>query len=170
MQLVEPQFDLSEFSNLTYLAREGVPMKLKIPMVASPIPKVTWMKGEDDLVEDERVSVITTKISTSLVIKDVRTDDAGKYLITGQNIAGKKTSAIKIIVVGKPGPVYGHVHVTDVSAEEASITWTAPKEDGGNFMVPVQPYILEFRTVIQMPLVRPISEQFKNLVMPNLPE
>lgn len=106
-------------------------MKLKIPMTASPMPEIIWAKGDDDIVENDHVSVVTTKISTSLVIREVGREDSGKYVVTATNMAGKKSSSVKVTVVGKPGPVYGHVHVTDISAESAVISWTSPKEDGG---------------------------------------
>lgn len=56
----------------------------------------------------------------------------GKYSITATNSAGKRQIAIKVVVVGKPGPPNGQLQVSDTTAENARLTWTAPKDNGGS--------------------------------------
>lgn len=73
----EPLFDLSKLPNHIFVAQEGTPAKLKIPLTARPCPEIKWLKGEEDLEENERIALANTQISTTLSIKIVERDDAG---------------------------------------------------------------------------------------------
>uniref|UniRef100_H2YFD5 Titin n=1 Tax=Ciona savignyi TaxID=51511 RepID=H2YFD5_CIOSA len=139
-----PKFDLTELSNMTFSAREGTPAKLKIPVQGAPKPEIKWTKDDENLKEDTRVSVEVTAISTVVVFKEIRKEDAGKYIVAATNVVGKKTATIKFVVVGKPGVPYGPCQISDLTAEHATLTWNAPKDNGGS---EITNYIVEKRDI-----------------------
>uniref|UniRef100_H2YLF2 Titin n=1 Tax=Ciona savignyi TaxID=51511 RepID=H2YLF2_CIOSA len=139
-----PTFDLTELSNMTFSAREGTPAKLKIPVQGAPKPEIKWTKDDENLKEDTRVSVEVTAISTVVVFKEVRKEDAGKYIVAATNVVGKKTALIKFVVVGKPGVPYGPCQISDLTAEHATLTWKSPKDNGGS---EITNYIVEKRDI-----------------------
>uniref|UniRef100_H2YFC9 non-specific serine/threonine protein kinase n=1 Tax=Ciona savignyi TaxID=51511 RepID=H2YFC9_CIOSA len=108
----------------------GTPAKLKIPVQGAPKPEIKWTKDDENLKEDTRVSVEVTAISTVVVFKEIRKEDAGKYIVAATNVVGKKTATIKFVVVGKPGVPYGPCQISDLTAEHATLTWNAPKDNG----------------------------------------
>uniref|UniRef100_H2YFD1 Titin n=1 Tax=Ciona savignyi TaxID=51511 RepID=H2YFD1_CIOSA len=122
----------------------GTPAKLKIPVQGAPKPEIKWTKDDENLKEDTRVSVEVTAISTVVVFKEIRKEDAGKYIVAATNVVGKKTATIKFVVVGKPGVPYGPCQISDLTAEHATLTWNAPKDNGGS---EITNYIVEKRDI-----------------------
>lgn len=82
---------------MVYVAKEGSTVRLKIPVIGKPTPKVSWKKGDDeDLTDTGRVCVESTSVNTMLLIRDCQRSDASKYVITLRNSAGTKESTIFI--------------------------------------------------------------------------
>lgn len=92
---VLPSCDLRELPNMCYIAKEGSTVRLKIPIIGKPTPKVTWKKGDDeDLTDTGRVCAESSAVNTTLLIRDCQRTDASKYTITLRNSAGSKESTI----------------------------------------------------------------------------
>lgn len=131
---------------MSYIAKEGSTVRLKIPIHGKPVPTVTWKKGEDEnLTDTGRVCVESTAVNTTLLIRDCQRNDAGKYTITLRNSAGSKDSSIFVRVVGKPGICTGPIKFKEVTADGATLKWGVPKDDGGS---EITNYILEKRDSI----------------------
>lgn len=97
LSAVPPNCDLRELPNMCYIAKEGSTVRLKIPIVGKPPPKVTWKKGDDeDLTDTGRVCAESSAVNTTLMIRDCQRSDASKYCITLRNSAGTKESTIFI--------------------------------------------------------------------------
>lgn len=94
---VHPSCDLRELPNMCYIAKEGSTVRLKIPVIGKPTPKVSWKKGDDeDLTDTGRVCAESSSVNTTLLIRDCQRSDASKYTITLRNSAGSKESTIFI--------------------------------------------------------------------------
>jgi len=98
LSAVLPSCDLRELPNMCYIAKEGSIVRLKIPIVGKPTPKVSWKKGDEDgnLTDSGRVCAESSAVNTTLLIRDCQRSDASKYTITLRNSAGCKESAIFI--------------------------------------------------------------------------
>lgn len=143
---VPPSCDLRDLPNLSYIAKEGSTVRLKIPIIGKPAPTVSWKKGEEDpLTDTGRVCAESTAVNTTLLIRDCQRNDAAKYTISLRNSAGSKESAIFVRVVGKPGICLGPIKFKEVTADGATLKWGVPKDDGGS---EVTNYILEKRDSI----------------------
>ncbi|KAA3682313.1 uncharacterized protein DEA37_0008978 [Paragonimus westermani] len=75
-----------------------------------------------------------------LTIPKARRADAGEYKLTLMNDQGQTTTSCKVDVIDTPGSPAGPLEATDVKANEITLRWKAPEDDGGE---PVTNYILE---------------------------
>ena len=66
--------------------------------------------------------------------------DAGKYTIKASNAHGEQSADFNVIVLDAPGPPDGPLQVTDVLANQVTLSWKAPVDECG---APVSDYIVE---------------------------
>uniref|UniRef100_A0A4W3IPL5 Titin n=1 Tax=Callorhinchus milii TaxID=7868 RepID=A0A4W3IPL5_CALMI len=138
-QNIEPTFKLV-FN--TYSVKAGDDLKIEVPVMGRPKPKIIWAKDGQSLKQTTRVNVEETATSTILLIKDSHKDDFGKYSVSATNSAGSATEDISIIVLDKPGPPSGPIRFDEVSAQFVIISWDAPEYTGG---CQINNYIVEKR-------------------------
>ena len=60
---------------------------------------MTWSKGGEAVTSNGRAT--TSNYGTTLIIGDVRTEDAGPYTCTGSNDAGSASVATNLAVEGR---------------------------------------------------------------------
>uniref|UniRef100_A0A673GNE1 Titin n=1 Tax=Sinocyclocheilus rhinocerous TaxID=307959 RepID=A0A673GNE1_9TELE len=100
-----PDLELDIELRRTLVVRAGASIRIFIPIKGRPTPTVTWTKEDSPL--KTRAIIDNTESYTLLVIPDCNRRDAGKYDLTLENAAGKKTNSV-------------------------SLVWTKPKHDGGS--------------------------------------
>uniref|UniRef100_A0A8C0J0L1 Titin n=1 Tax=Chelonoidis abingdonii TaxID=106734 RepID=A0A8C0J0L1_CHEAB len=126
----------------TYSVQAGEDLKIEVPFIGRPTPKITWTKDEQPLKQTTRLNVHDTPTSTILHIKESNKDDFGKYTVTASNTAGIATEHLSIIVLEKPGPPRGPVRFDEVSANFVVLSWDTPDYTGG---CQITNYIVEKR-------------------------
>lgn len=139
---VLPDCDLKGLPDSCYVAKEGSTVRITIPVTGIPAPTVMWKKGGVALGDSGRVSVDSTVMNTTLLIRDCQRSDADKYCLILKNTAGTKESTIDIKVVGKPGICTAPIKFDEITADGITMEWGPPKDDGGS---EISNYILEKR-------------------------
>ena len=106
-----------------------------------PLPSIRWEKNGSDLEESNLVTVVNSTNESIVHIRDATRKDTGQYTINLKNPAGTRALTVSLKVLDRPGPP-ATVTVTDVTASQAKIHWSAPKDDGGSY---VTSYVIEKR-------------------------
>ncbi|XP_077355387.1 myosin-binding protein C, slow-type isoform X4 [Festucalex cinctus] len=128
------------FIDNTVTVVAGNKMRLEIPISGEPAPKVVWMKGERVILEaGNRVRAETYVDQTSLTIDITEREDTGNYKLVLQNEAGEASASIKLKVVDIPDSPEAPL-VPVVGGDWCTMTWEAPKYDGGS---PILGYYIE---------------------------
>lgn len=140
--VIEPTADLSSITNQLITCKLSSNFTIDIPISGRPAPKVTWKLEEIKLKDTDRVSITTTTERTTLVVKDSKRSDSGKYYLILENTAGVKIFTVTVVVVGRPTPPKGPVKISGVSSESCTLSWSEPADDGGSEIVN---YIVEKR-------------------------
>lgn len=139
---IEPTADLSSITNQLITCKISNTFTIDIPISGRPAPKVTWKLEEMKLKETDRVVIRTTDERTTLLVRESKRSDSGKYFLLLENSAGVKTFTVTVAVVGRPSPPTGPVEVSGVSSESCTLSWSEPADDGGT---DITNYIVEKR-------------------------
>uniref|UniRef100_A0A3B4GDG9 Titin n=1 Tax=Pundamilia nyererei TaxID=303518 RepID=A0A3B4GDG9_9CICH len=125
-----PDFELDAELRRTLVVRVRASIRMFVPIKGRPVPEVTWSKDDANL--KTRAHIDNTESYTLLVIPDCTRYDAGKYHLSLENVAGKKT--------GFAPSAPENLYVTDVTSDSASLAWTKPLHDGGSL---ITGYVIE---------------------------
>lgn len=68
--------------------------------------------------------------------------NAGKYTVKATNPYGEDTVELNVVVLDAPGPPEGPLEVTDVLANQATLSWKPPLDECG---APVSEYVVEMQ-------------------------
>ncbi|XP_074781921.1 immunoglobulin-like and fibronectin type III domain-containing protein 1 [Athene noctua] len=142
-----PQVDKVLLKNLTSVptvAKAGEKVKIKIPFEGRLPVRATWLKDRMELADDTRIRVDKTETFTMLSISSSERKDCGDYKVRLKNDSGVLEINLKLVVVDKPQPPAGPLKIVESSANDITIQWKPPKDDGGK---PVQRYIVERQQV-----------------------
>ncbi|XP_072701146.1 immunoglobulin-like and fibronectin type III domain-containing protein 1 [Ciconia boyciana] len=142
-----PQVDkvlLKNLTNVPTVAKAGQNVKIKIPFKGRLPVRATWLKDRVELVDDKRIRVDKTETFTMLSISSSERKDCGDYKVRLKNDSGALEINLKLVVIDKPQPPAGPIKIVESSANDITIQWKPPKDDGGK---PLQSYIVERQQV-----------------------
>ncbi|NWV01016.1 IGFN1 protein, partial [Upupa epops] len=142
-----PQVDPVLIKNLTSVptvAKAGQPVKIKVPFAGRLPVRATWLKDKMELGDNTRIRLDKTDTFTMLSIASSTRQDCGDYKVRLKNDSGVLEINLKLLVIDKPQPPAGPIKIVESSANNITIQWKPPKDDGGK---PVQRYIIERQQV-----------------------
>ncbi|NXY34082.1 IGFN1 protein, partial [Pomatorhinus ruficollis] len=126
------------------VAKAGQGVKLQIPFEGRWPIRAAWLKDRMELGDDTRIRVDKTDTCTTLSISNCNRKDGGDYKVRLKNDSGVLEINLKLLVIDKPQPPAGPIKIVESSANNITIQWKPPKDDGGK---PVQRYIVERQQV-----------------------
>ena len=95
---------------------------LRAHYFGNPEPRVAWFKGGRRLNHVDRIKIRTYPGESTLVIRDLRADDSGKYEIQIENEVGADECSASLCVEGPPEPPGGRPYITSIDRYPASHT------------------------------------------------
>ncbi|RMB99491.1 hypothetical protein DUI87_24228 [Hirundo rustica rustica] len=135
---------LKNLSSVPTVAKAGEGVKLQIPFEGRWPIRAAWLKDRMELGNDTRIRVDKTDTCTTLSISSCDRTDCGDYKVRLKNDSGVLEINLKLVVIDKPQPPAGPIKIVESSADNITIEWKPPKDDGGK---PVQRYIVERQQV-----------------------
>ena len=123
-------------------ARAGDVLRIEAEISGKPQPHVFWSKGDKELENSDRISIIDSSTSCTLIIKDISREDSSRYSLLLRNECGEKKATVNIKVLDKPGQPKGPIVFSRVTAEKCNLSWERSEEDGG---ADISHYVVEKR-------------------------
>lgn len=80
--------------------KAGASVKLKVGIIAKPLPMIEWLKDGKELVATSTISVENTTDTSAVLIKDAARHHTGSYEIKIRNVLGSASATIKIEILG----------------------------------------------------------------------
>ncbi|CAG2114682.1 unnamed protein product, partial [Medioppia subpectinata] len=110
---------------------EGDNAKIKIFFSGSAPFDVILFKEGLEVKESDHLKYTVFDEYVIIFIRDVVKSDESKYKIAVKNESGQADASFAVFVTGLPGKPTGPLEVPEISRNAATITWKAPKYDGG---------------------------------------
>lgn len=85
---------------------------------------------------NDRILIKTYSGESTLIVKDLRLDDSGKYEVLIENEVGQDGAVASLGVEGPPEPPAGRPFVSDIDSNDSSLTlaWYGSTFDGGSIV------------------------------------
>lgn len=128
----------------TFTVKNGGDLKVEIPVVGNPAPKIEWKRDGQIVKETSRLEILNKPSLTVLHIRHAAREHSGQYSIIASNSSGKYTGEITVVVLEKPDPPTGPVKIDEVSSDYVIISWGAPEYTGG---CQLDNYVVEKRDI-----------------------
>lgn len=81
--------------------RAGSKMVVEAIVAGKPAPFCKWKQGNEDVLTSDRLSVVKTLTSCTLIIKHVTRKDSGYYSLSAENSTGKVNQILRVTVMGE---------------------------------------------------------------------
>lgn len=140
--LEAPKFSIDPTFTKTIIINARETFKLDADVHGKPLPTIQWFKGDKPIENTLRLEIKNTENHAMIVIKDSVRIDGGIYTLLLTNEAGSETVPFKVVVLDRPSPCEGPLHITGVAEDRCTLVWRAPLHDGGS---PVTHYVIERR-------------------------
>ena len=135
-----PEISLSSSFKEPLVIKAGGVIKLPFIINGRPTPQVTYLKNNELLQEDAKIS--HSGSTYELVIRNCQRHHSGKYSVVASNKGGEKSLDVNVLVQDVPGPCGGPLTPENVTRDTVGLSWKPPKDDGG---CAITNYVLEKR-------------------------
>lgn len=135
-----PRLDIPESYNDGLIFRYDEVIRLKIPLIAKPPPRITWFFDDEPICPSEDVQIETTDTQTSLRIGAAKRWHCGEFRVLAQNENGEDAASILVTVTAPPSPA-GRPVVIDITGTTCILRWDPIQDDGG---ADIKHYIVEY--------------------------
>lgn len=81
--------------------RAGSKMVVEAIVAGKPAPFCKWKQGNEDVLTSDRLSVVKTLTTCTLIIKNVNRKDSGYYSLSAENSTNKVNQILRVIVMGQ---------------------------------------------------------------------
>ncbi|CAG2053028.1 unnamed protein product, partial [Timema podura] len=133
-----PKIDRTNLIEVRIKAGQNFGFDVKVS--GEPPPTTKWLIRGKEVKSSDRVKVHHTEYNTKLNVRMATRAESGTYTITAENVNGKDTAEVDVIVLDKPSPPGGPLKTSNVHAEGCKLSWNPPADDGGQ---PVDKYVVE---------------------------
>ena len=126
----------------------GQSVHMRAHYFGNPEPRVTWFRNggrifpcADSVPEGQRRVLIKTYSGEStLIVRDLRLDDSGKYEVLIENEIGNDAAVASLGVEGPPEPPANRPYASDIDNSSLTLAWYGSTFDGGSI---VTGYVVE---------------------------
>uniref|UniRef100_A0A8D8XJS7 Twitchin n=1 Tax=Cacopsylla melanoneura TaxID=428564 RepID=A0A8D8XJS7_9HEMI len=133
-----PRIDRSTLDDIKIKAGQSFSFDVKV--IGEPMPTTKWFAGHKEIRGLDHVKVQHLDYNTKLAVRMAQRCDAGYYTVTAENVNGKDSVEVEVIIIDKPSPPGGPLKVSNVHAEGVTLDWKVPDDDGGQ---PIEKYIVD---------------------------
>uniref|UniRef100_A0AAF5DMX8 non-specific serine/threonine protein kinase n=1 Tax=Strongyloides stercoralis TaxID=6248 RepID=A0AAF5DMX8_STRER len=121
--------------------RSGQMVTFDVNVEGEPAPTIVWTNNNGSEIRNGgRVKLENSDYKTKLQMRNCERDMSGTYEIRAENCNGEDVATVEILVVDKPLAPEGPLVVSDVFADNVTLAWKPPKDDGGE---PIENYMIE---------------------------
>lgn len=85
----------------TVTVRAGSKMVIEAIVAGKPSPLCKWKQGNEDVLTSDRLSLVKTLTTCTLIVKNVKRNDSGYYSLSAENSTAKINHLLKVIVMGQ---------------------------------------------------------------------
>lgn len=151
--------------------KAGLIFHCDIDFVGEPQPDVTWTAAGRQLETTDRTTVTAIGYHTIVHTVNCKRTDSGTYHLRLQNESGTDEGTFQVIVLDRPGAPTGPIEYEEVTANSATISWHAPKDNGGSELTA---YVIEKRDLTHgggwVPAVQYVNAKNTHATVPRLLE
>lgn len=84
--------------------RAGSKLVVEALVAGKPSPFCKWKQGNEDVLTSDRLAVVKTLTTCTLIIKNVKRTDSGYYSLSAENSTGRINQILRVTVMGQSEP------------------------------------------------------------------
>jgi len=81
--------------------RAGSKLVVEALVAGKPAPFCKWKQGNEDVLTSDRLAVVKTLTTCTLIIKNMTRMDSGYYSLSVENSTGRINQILRVIVMGQ---------------------------------------------------------------------